>query len=89
MKKHTIASIKALLTSDLDTVEEFNAFGRSIVVQFNGSKAHGSRAVTLHVRDTEVSVGGTSCASYDFLGTADAYTRAAAFVRAVGLPLKS
>lgn len=87
--KHTLESLKSLLTSNMDTVSESTEFGHFFAVQFNASKEKGGRTVVIHVRENKVDVGSTSTAGNDFLGTADAYTRAAAFVRAIGLPLQS
>lgn len=85
----TKETLGLLLTSDLDALEEGRELGGddAFIVRFcaNPRERGGYGRVVLRVlpASKRVRVDSTTTASGDFLGCADVYTRAAAFIRAL------
>lgn len=80
----TRSQVEALLTSDLDAVEDHRNLGGgpALVVRFCPPKERGGYGrVVLYLSDEGIRVVSTSTASGDFMGVADAYARAATLVR--------
>ncbi len=80
--------IEAMLGSELDSVEEGRELGggAALTVRFCPPKERGGYGrVVLRLTQEGIRVDSTSTATGDFLGCADAYARAATFVRALGV----